>query len=106
MEDRLVGLDVAALAAGLGLWAFGPTVLAMIAPGSFDQQLKVALAKSAPAMSADSRQEIVLGFVALKPNRAIALAPNATRLRYGEGWGTRTTLDVPGRSLTISDAGA
>ncbi|CAN5420708.1 hypothetical protein BH10PSE6_BH10PSE6_05200 [soil metagenome] len=89
-RNVFIGLGVAGLAAaGLALWAFGPTVLAMMSPGSFDQQLQAVLAKSAPAISADSRKAIVLGFVALKPNRAVALAPTATRLRYTGDWPTR-----------------
>lgn len=89
-RNLFVGLGVAGLAAaGLAVWAFGPTVLATMSPGSFDQQLQTVLARSAPAISADSRKEVVLGFVALKPNRAVAVAPTANRLRYTGDWPTR-----------------
>jgi class 3 adenylate cyclase len=85
-----IGVGVAALAAaGLAAWAFGPAVLATLSPVPFDQQLQAVLAKSAPAIPADSRKEIVLGFVALKPNRAVALAPTAARFRYSGDWPTR-----------------
>jgi len=89
-SNVLVGVGVAGLAAiGLALWAFGRTVIEMMSPSPFDQQLQAVVAKIAPAISADSRKEAVLSFVALKPNRAVAVAPTAAKLRYTGDWPTR-----------------
>lgn len=85
-----IGLGVAGLAAaGLALWTLGPAILATMSPGSLNEQVQAVLAKSAPAISADSRKDAVQAFVSLKPNRAVALAPNAARLRYTGDWPTR-----------------
>jgi hypothetical protein len=61
----------------------------MTSTPSFEEQLQAVLAKTIPAAPADSRKENVLGYAGTTPNRAMAVAPKAGKLRYTGNWPTR-----------------
>jgi class 3 adenylate cyclase len=86
----ILPLAVAGVAsAGLALWVLGTMILPVTPPLTFEDQLQAALAKSIPAAPAESRKESVLGYARTAPNRAMAVAPKAGKLRYTANWPTR-----------------
>jgi class 3 adenylate cyclase len=87
-RNLVVGLAVAGLAVvGLAIWGVGPAVLGMMSPSSFEDELQAVLGKGS-AIPANTRKQDVLGYAGLGPNRAMALAPKAGRLRYTANWPT------------------
>ena len=58
-------------------------------PPDLGAQLEAALAKGIPTTTPKFRKEIATAFVQSAANRALAVAPQAGRLRYTTSWPTR-----------------
>jgi class 3 adenylate cyclase len=96
-RNLVLGVAVGGLVAvGLGVWLLGPSLLAMMSPPSFQEQLLAALAKTIPAAPAEMRKEAAVAYAGTGPNRAIAVAPKAGRLRYTANW---TTPELAGEKV-------